>query len=275
MHSMSVDFPEPFGPRTATLSPAPTEKEMSVNRSRKPRPTVRFDTVSTEVFSPSDRARSIPRRDALVTVSSLPSRPPLSTYTFAARTTSPLVRRSTPPSHAQGGFTAATLLFRQRFRQIPCAITTCGSDGHLTTPEPYLSMIQIPEIDPLSMDQHGLTDGIRGAEVIREVGALLQLLCHMWNLRSAALELQRDRDHYLVPGDIYEEDDEVASAPTPSVRRERAICVYDNSLIGQASRIYPALVAAHRFADVALPHGCVDSAERFGHASSRDSSSLF
>ena len=61
MHSMSVDFPEPFGPRMVIRSPAPTENEMSVNRSRKPRPTVRFDTVSTEAFSPCDRARSIPR----------------------------------------------------------------------------------------------------------------------------------------------------------------------------------------------------------------------
>ena len=83
MHSMSVDFPEPFGPRMAILSPAPTENETSVNRSRKPRPTVRFDTVSTEVFSPSDRARSIPRRDALVTVSSLPSRSPFRVYALA------------------------------------------------------------------------------------------------------------------------------------------------------------------------------------------------
>ena len=72
-----------------------------------------------------------------------------------------------------------------------------------------------------------------------------------------------------------EENNEVASTPAPFVGQERQIRVNNDSLIGQASRIYATFISAQRLAEITFPDRRADSAEDSAHASRRDSSSLF
>ena len=69
--------------------------------------------------------------------------------------------------------TADPLPSGERSCQIARAITPSRPDGHTTVTEYYLGTIQLPQIDPFSMDQYGLTGGIGRSEAIGEIGALL------------------------------------------------------------------------------------------------------
>ena len=61
---------------------------------------------------------------------------------------------------AMGRSTADPLPSGERSCQISRATAPSRPDGHTTVTEYYLGTIQLPQIDPFSMDQDGLTGGI-------------------------------------------------------------------------------------------------------------------
>ena len=170
--------------------------------------------------------------------------------------------------------TSTRQLSGERSGQISRAIAPSRPDGHATVPEHYLGTIQLPRIDPFSMDQYGLTGGIGRSDAISEIGTLLELVRYMCDLCPATLELQRNRDHVVLVSFCVEHN-EVASSAAPLVGQERQIRVNNDSLSGQASRIHATFISAQRLAEITFPDRCADSAEDSVRASRRDSSSSF
>ena len=132
---------------------------------------------------------------------------------------------------------------------------------------------QLIQVDPLAVDQNRIADRVGRSEACSEVGAPLKLHRHMRYIGPAALEFQRNRDHVsFVSSRI--EDNEITSAPFPSMSGERQVRVNDDPLIRKTGVVDAALIPAQRLTDISFAYRRPDSVENVTHGS-RDSSSLF
>ena len=165
------------------------------------------------------------------------------------------------------------LYARQRPLQVPGAIAASRPDGHLPAAELHLGTTQLIQVDPLAVDQNRIADRVGRSKVSSEVGPLLKLHRHVGYLGPAALELQRNRDHVsFVSSRI--EDNEITSAPFPSMSGKRQVRVNDDPLSRKTGVIDAALIPAQRLTDIMFAYRRPDSIENVTHGS-RDSSSLF
>ena len=99
---------------------------------------------------------------------------------FAARCSSPVsFARLSVNVSAMRNPTSTPLSFGERLRQIARPIAPCRPDSHRAVPEQYLGTIQLPEIDPLTMDQDRSADGIRRSEASCKIGTLLERRGHV------------------------------------------------------------------------------------------------
>ena len=106
-----------------------------------------------------------------------------------------------------------------------------------------------------------------------EVGPLLKLHRHVGYLGPAALELQRNRDHVTFVSSRIE-DNEITSAPFPSMSGKRQVRVNDDPLIRKTGVVDAALIPAQRLTDIAFAYRRPDSIENLIHGS-LDTSNLF